>query len=98
MLPPMRRTTPWSTSSPEPPGWEPSWLPATPEEIQQLGTSGALTVLHHYALTAVTKNCLTWRDALLRVVEEEGRARRSAPECSPRRPPWSDPVMTPPPS
>jgi len=45
---------------------------ATPEELRQLGTSGALTVLHHYALTEVTKNCLTWRDALLRVVEEEG--------------------------
>jgi len=45
---------------------------ATPEEIQQLGTSGALTVLHHYALTDLTKNCLTWRDALLRIVEEEG--------------------------
>lgn len=45
---------------------------ATPEELQQLGTSGALTVLHHYTLTDLTKNCLTWRDALLRVVEEEG--------------------------
>jgi len=46
---------------------------ATPQEAEQLGESGTLTVMHDYAVTDLTKHILTWRDAILRVILEEGR-------------------------